>query len=56
MSKPLIAKEGMIITDGKIYGKVIHLADGLDESNFYEITQEKYNEILAQKFEKELEE
>lgn len=44
--KTLYAAEGMILTDGEIFGTQIHLADGVDENRFYEISKEEYEEIL----------
>ena len=55
----LKANEGMILTDGKIYGRELYLAEGIDGSQFYEIpesempseeeaTIEDYQEALAE--------
>lgn len=38
----LYADEGKILTDGKIYGKQILLAEGVSDLSFYEITEEWY--------------
>lgn len=43
--RKIIATEGMILTDGENYGKIIFLSDDADVSLWYEITEEKYNEI-----------
>lgn len=40
--KVLEASEGNVLTNGEIYGKVIYLAEGLDESSFNEITDAEY--------------
>jgi hypothetical protein len=39
----LTAPEGMILTDGKNYGRIIYLAEGADESAYYPITEAEYN-------------
>ena len=41
------ATEGHILTNGAIYGRRIYLADGVSEDDFYEITEEEYEEIIA---------
>lgn len=38
----LYADSGMMLTDGKTYGKVICLAEDADASGFWEITEEEY--------------
>ena len=42
---PLIANEGMVYTNGEMYGAIIYPADGIDVSRFYQITKEEYNKI-----------
>ena len=41
----LIADDGMYYTNGVIYGKQIHLAEGMTTDGFYQITEEEYNAI-----------
>ena len=48
MRKTLIAKNGFIYTNGKVYAKIVDLAEGDKEENWYEITDEEYQEILSQ--------
>ena len=48
----LIAQEGMMLTNGKEYAKITHLAVGADESEWYQITEEEYNRILSEDEEK----
>ncbi len=42
----LFADKGKILTDGKAYGKIIYLAEGVEAESFYEITEEEYKEML----------
>ena len=44
--KIIYADEGKILTNGEIYGKQIFLADGVSEADFYEITEEEYENIM----------
>ena len=44
--KVIYADKGKILTNGEIYGKQIFLAEGVSESDFYEITEQEYNKIL----------
>jgi hypothetical protein len=43
----LIANDGMVLTNGEIYGKEIYLADGMIADMFHEITKAEYDEIMA---------
>ena len=43
----LYANEGKVLTNGEIYGKQVFLADGVSESDFYEITEDEYHKIMA---------
>lgn len=40
--KILKASAGMVLTDGKNYGKIIYLAEGADASAWREIPEEEY--------------
>lgn len=44
--KIIKASDGMMLTNGSIFGKTIYLADGLNERDFYEITREEYEKTL----------
>lgn len=44
--KILYADDGKVLTNGTIYGKVIYLAEGADESEYYSITKTEYDEIM----------
>ena len=49
--KILTASDGMVLTDGKTYARIIYLADGADESVWREIPEEEYindEEITAE--------
>lgn len=43
----LYADDGMILTNGEEYGRIIHLAVGADPSMYYEITEEEYKAAMA---------
>ena len=52
----LYASEGMVVTDGTIYGDVITLAVGRNADDFYEITVEEFENIMSEKPEEDLDE
>ena len=45
----LTASDGMVLTDGTNYGRVIFLAEGQTGDNFTEITDEEYGRVLEEK-------
>lgn len=44
----LYAAEGMVLTDGEHYGKIIFVAEGVSPDTYYEITDAEYENILKQ--------
>lgn len=42
----LTAEDGMILTNGEIYGKEIFLAEGISSRNFYEIAETEYEKMI----------
>jgi len=42
----LYADDGMILTNGEHFGKIVHLEVGADASAWHEITREEYEELL----------
>lgn len=52
--KIITAKDGMILTNGEIYGFRIALGDWDSEENYHEIPVEEYEQILAEEANKEV--
>ena len=44
----LYAEDGMVLTDGTNYGKVIYLAEGASVDAYHEITEEEYERITEE--------
>lgn len=51
---PLIASDGMVLTNGKIYGRIIFLSANLSPDDFYEITDAEYEKICKEQMEEEI--
>ena len=49
--RELIAREGMILTNGEAYGKSITLGKNDNPDNWHEITEEEYETILTAELE-----
>ena len=49
----IYADEGMVLTNGEIYGKEIYLADRVSPDTFHEITDAEYENICAAQIEQE---
>ena len=47
------AEDGMVLTNGEIFGKEIYLAEGMSADDFYEITDAEYEEILSVEIQEE---
>ena len=47
-SKTINASEGMVLTNGKAYGKSITLGANDNENNWYEITEEECQKLIAE--------
>ena len=47
--KVIYADKGTVLTDGKIYGTRIYLAEGQSANGFYEISAEQYEQMMADK-------
>lgn len=53
MKEKIEARNGMILTNGEIYGRTIFLGTNLNKEDFHEITVEEYERILAEEAEKQ---
>lgn len=47
--KVIYADEGKILTNGETFGRIIYLAEGVSETDFHEITEAEYEEIMRKK-------
>ncbi len=46
--KKIKANDGMILTDGNVFGTEIYLGDGANENDFKEIPYEEFLELTKQ--------
>jgi hypothetical protein len=53
--RKLVAKEGMVLTNGEVYSKEVYLGVIDKPENWYEITEEEYK-IILEKEEQEAQE
>lgn len=51
----LTAEEGMVLTDGTNYGRVVYLAEGVSPDTYHAIPEEEYKAILAEREANEME-
>lgn len=49
----LVATEGMILTNGEAYGRIVHLAVGSSPDDWYEITEAEYEARMAEETEED---
>lgn len=49
----LTADEGTVLTNGEAYGKEVYLGVNSSSSDWVEITEERYKEILEEKLKEE---
>ena len=49
--RKLTASEGTILTNGELYGREIYLGKFDTPENYYEITEEEYNELKSENVE-----
>ena len=48
----LYADEGMVITNGEIFGSTLQLAEDISDEGFYEISKDEYEAILEEQQQK----
>lgn len=44
----LHAEDGMVLTNGTDYGRIIYPAEGVDPDTFHSITEAEYEAIMAE--------